>query len=66
MNRFSKFWIVFTDRSVMSVHLLKATLAEDGCEEAQLDVAKKLLNGDSNDVPAEAVQSKLKVQCLVK
>ncbi|CAG7719866.1 unnamed protein product [Allacma fusca] len=37
------------DRSVLSVHLLKANLAEDGCEEAQLDVAKKLLE-DSDDI----------------
>jgi len=42
----------------MSIHLLKATLAEDGCEEAQLDVAKKLLNGDSDDIPVDAVQCK--------
>jgi hypothetical protein len=49
---------LYVDRSMMSIHLLKANLAEDGCDEAQLDVAKKLLNGDSNDVPSEAMQSK--------
>lgn len=46
------------DRSTMSVHFLKANLAEEGCQEAQLDVAKKLLQ-DSKDADfMESVQSK--------
>lgn len=46
------------DRSNMSVHLLKANLAEDGCDAAQLDVAKKLLQDSTDPTFLESTQSK--------
>lgn len=41
----------------MSVHLLKANLAEEGCEESQLDVAKKLLQDSRDPELLESAQS---------
>jgi hypothetical protein len=38
----------------MSVHLLKANLAEDGCDEAQLDMAKKLLESVGDPAQEES------------
>jgi len=42
----------------MSVHLLKANLAEDGCDKAQLDMAKKLLSQDGMDSSPEVVKGR--------
>lgn len=47
----------FLDRSAVSVNLLKANLAQDGCEEAQLNVAKKLLSDESNEPTATKSKS---------
>ena len=45
------------------MHLLKANLAEDGCEEAQLDIAKKLLEESEDIATCEATQRKSAWAC---
>lgn len=51
------FMIIKKDRSAMSVHFLKTNLAEDGCEEAQLDLGKKLLQDSKDPELLESSQS---------
>lgn len=46
------------DRSKVSINILRANLAEEGDEDAQLDVAKRLLQESSSTGVPERSQSK--------